>query len=102
MNNHSVAFKLRAQLLASAAAVAVIGFAFSPRDAKAADVVCAPDASGTAIASATETCTGAGDKINFAATPATVSSTVTLNAVNIAGAAGTAVAIDPGATSQTA
>jgi hypothetical protein len=101
MNNPSVSFALRSQLLASAAAVALMGLAFSAREAKAADVVCAPDASGTAIGNAAEACSGTGDKINFAAAPATVTSTVTLNGVNIAGAAGTAVAIDPGATSQT-
>src|SRR6185437_13456655 len=102
MDNQSVPFNLRAQLLTGAAAVALIGFALSPREARAADVICAPDASGSAIANATETCSGTGDKINFAAVPAATSSTVTLNAVNIAGAIGNGVAIDPGATSQTA
>jgi hypothetical protein len=67
-------------------------------------VVCAPDASGTLIASPAESCTGVGDKINYAVAPALVDSTVTLTGVTITGTApGTAdaVAINPGATAQT-
>lgn len=74
-----------------------------PHSASAADVACVPDLSGTAIANSAETCSGAGDKINYTL-PAIVSSTVTLNNVTIPGTApGTtdAVAINPGITSQT-
>lgn len=70
----------------------------------AADVVCAPDASGTFITSPAVACAGAGDKIDFTIAPSTVSSTVTLTGVTITGTApgtGDAVAINPGVTSQT-
>jgi hypothetical protein len=73
-------------------------------NALAADVVCTPDPSGTAIASAAETCSGVGDKIKYDTLPATVSSTVTLNGVVITGTApGTtdAVAINPGTSNVT-
>jgi hypothetical protein len=83
------------------AAVSLLGFALAPERARAADVVCAPNASGTAIANATETCSGVGDKIDYSVAPATVNSTVTLNAVNIPNAAINGVAINPGTTSQT-
>ena len=66
-----------------------------------ADVVCAANLSGTAIAGATENCTGAGEKIDYAAAPASAASTVTLNAVTISAPSSSAVAIDPGATAQT-
>lgn len=78
-------------------------FALLPNDTKAADVACVPNPSGSTIANPTETCSGAGDKINYTL-PALVTSTVTLNNVVIPGtAAGTtdAVAINPGTTSQT-
>jgi hypothetical protein len=102
--NTSLWDKTRFVLLPALAGVAMVlaGNALTPTKAMAADVVCAPNSSGTAIASTTETCTGAGDKIKYDTVPATVSSTVTLNGVTITGAAaGTtdAVAINPGATS---
>jgi outer membrane autotransporter protein len=77
--------------------------ALVPQIARAADVVCTPNPSGTAIASAAETCTGGGDKINYSL-PATVTSTVTLTNVTIPGTAlGTsdAVNINPGSNSIT-
>ena len=87
-----------------ASAALIFSATFAPGTAAAADVVCSPDASGTLITSAPETCTGTGDKINFAVAPAVVSSTVTLTGVTITGTAlGTtdAVAINPGITAQT-
>lgn len=88
---------------AFAATGALLAILVAPERALAADVACVPDPSGTAIANSTETCSGAGDKINYTL-PAIVSSTVTLNNVTIPGTApGTtdAVAINPGTTSQT-
>jgi hypothetical protein len=101
MDNRSVVLGLRAQLLTGAAAVALLSLTLAPGDARAADVVCAPNASGTAIANATETCTGAGDRIDYATNPATLSSTVTLNGVTINSAAGDGLGIAAGSTSQT-
>src|ERR1700680_1596968 len=87
--NCSIVRTLRREFsLIPAIAVAMLlpGVAFAPRAAMAADVACAPDPSGTAIANATETCAGAGDKINYNL-PAVVSSTVTLNNAVITGTA---------------
>lgn len=93
----------RATLLPVVAGAAIV-LAGTFASATAADVVCTPDASGSFIANTTETCVGAGDKIDFTIAPAAVSSTVTLTGVTITGAAtGTtdAVAINPGTAAQT-
>ena len=73
------------------AAMALAGNTFTPTRAFAADVVCAPVASGTPLTGDT-TCTGAGDKISFPSQ--TANATVTVNGVTITGAAAPEDAIE--------
>src|SRR6266436_1988391 len=93
----SVSFaKARMVLLpiVAGAAMAVSGVALAPSPALAADVVCSPNASGIPLVLSATNCVGAGDGINFPA--ATVSSSVTLESLNISGGSAYGVIINSG------
>ena len=74
------------------AAMALTGITLAPSRALAADVVCTPNASGVPLALAFTNCAGPGDGINFPSQTA-VSSLVTLESLNISGAAAYGVTI---------
>src|SRR5258706_1056927 len=80
--------------IVAGAAMAVSGVALAPSPALAADVLCSPNASGAPLTLSATNCVGAGDGINFPS--ATVSSSVTLESLNISGGAAYGVTITTG------